>query len=56
METELIQFLADLVQHLTFARLTLLAGLLFFMSIAFNAHKIAALINAIARLLRRNDA
>lgn len=55
METELIQFLTDLVQHLTFARLTLLAGLLLFMSAAFNADKIAELINAIAKLLRRND-
>ncbi|CAK8722910.1 hypothetical protein GCAAIG_12585 [Candidatus Electronema halotolerans] len=56
METELIQFAADLLQHLTFARLTLLAGLLLFMSAAFNADKIAELINAIAKLLRRNDA
>ncbi len=56
MESQLVQLISDLVQHLTFPRLALLAGLLLLMSIFFNAHRIAALINAIARLLRRNDA
>lgn len=56
MESQLVQFITDVFQNLTFARLLVLTGLLLFMSLAFNAHKLAALINAIARLLRRNDA
>lgn len=50
---EFFNFIAVLFEHLTFARLLLLSGLLLCMSLFFNAHKLAALVNAITRLLRR---
>lgn len=56
MGAEFLTFIAALLEHLTFPRLLLLAGLLFCVSFFWNADKLAALLDAVAKLTRRNDA
>jgi len=50
---EFFTFIAAVFEHLTFARLTLLAALLLFMAVAFNADKLAVLIETLFRLRER---
>ena len=54
MDTEVIKLISTAFTEFTFTRLILLIGLFLFTVIIFNADKIAALLETVAKLTRRD--